>query len=188
MYQLMQKRRNIHHNWQFNGAFIDGPLTSLLFSFTVTPPPPFSPLWLTDRRVCTSTTWHMHTHKKPFPSHWLHGKCFETGIGSEGGYIRSNPPSPGNWTSPLPSLLRTMKSSQTRIRTEDMLLQTAPANRSLSMNLPLIKSGSAATLLMDTKSSCLLYKSVSYWVMLHSLMITLSWRNELLFFYNEMHH
>lgn len=40
MYQLMQKRQNIHHNWQFNGAFIDGPLTSLPFSFNTSPPIP----------------------------------------------------------------------------------------------------------------------------------------------------
>lgn len=184
MYQLMQKRRNIHHNWQFNGAFIDGPLTSLLFSFTVTPPPPFPLLANRQTRTHADDVAHAHTQETLFFS-LTPRRMFRNRDGSEGGYVRSNPPNPGNRTqnpTPLPSLLRTMKSSRTRIRTEDMQWSA------LSMNLPLIKSGSAATLLMDTKSSCLLYKSVSYWVMLHSLMITLSWRDELLFFYNEMHH
>lgn len=185
MYQLMQKRRNIHHNWQFNGAFIDGPLTSLLFSFTVTPPPPFSPLWLTDRRRGTRT----HTRNiilltdstanvsKPGSvqredTFDLIRQALETGRRILRRYRHCRE----QWRVHKP---------ESELRTCCCRLRQRTA---LSMNLPLIKSGSAATLLMDTKSSCLLYKSVSYWVMLHSLMITLSWRNELLFFYNEMHH
>lgn len=63
MYQLMQKRRNIHHNWQFNGAFIDGPLISLLFSFTIPPPLSFLPRRQTRKlQHATCTIAYTHTH------------------------------------------------------------------------------------------------------------------------------